>query len=231
MTQGLHQYSQIIQSVKGQRCKNLPPTLPPTLPATNVQWKYTKLSDTHPQLGTLEFDFPSQMVASPLTNVPPVDITIRGKPPDGKSPWWLKCFSKRRRELNEYFWIQGHLLNDKVWGPGDLRNLVPISNALNTIMETMVEKKVKQLVEQGKILEYIVTVNWTVTPEQRRKDYGLLDDGTGSLIWGEQFAPTSLSWELYEIKIENDGSIRKEKIPHSPDWYPHPSQSVNHFPK
>jgi hypothetical protein len=221
--QGLNQIQQqVIPGVRGKRCNNLPPT--------EVEWKYITLTDTHPQLGTLTFDFPSQMVASPLTKVPPLDPTIRGREPHGNIPWWEQCFSKRRREHDEHFWVRGHLLNDNTWGPGDSRNLIPISHVLNTIMEAMVEKKVKDLVDDGKIIEYVVTVNWTVTPEQRRKDYGLLADQTGSLIWGEQFAPTSLSWELYELKIEN-GSIRKQQIPHSPDWYPDPSQSVNHFPQ
>src|SRR5262249_50992607 len=107
------------------------------------------------------------MEANPLTDVAPNDPTIRGSGPDNKALWW-PTFQKRHT-MGPLFWVQGHLLNDNIWGPGDPRNLVPISNTLNTNMLNLVEAMVKKSVSQGKIVKYVVNVHWDQTPAKTRE--------------------------------------------------------------
>lgn len=122
------------------------------------------------------------------------------------------------------------MLNDNIWGPGDPRNLVPISNTLNTNMLNLVEKEVKGAVKAGKMLKYVVVANWDQTPAKTREVYGLVADG-GSLNWGEQFAPTRLSWELYELNFcPITKTLLSSPLSHGSPWYDDPSQWMNHFP-
>lgn len=198
-------------------------------PATTVVWSYVSLSDSHPTLGTLNFTFPYRMEAYPLTNVAPADKTIRGSGPDNKALWWP---SFQKRHSGGLFWVQGHLLNDNIWGPGDPRNLVPISNTLNTNMLNIVEVEVKKRVARGEVLRYVVNAHWDQTPAKTREVFGLVDDKTGSLNWGEQFAPTRLSWELYKINIDPlTNTVASTPLEHGSAWYSDTSQWMNHFPQ
>ena len=130
------------------------------------------------------------------------------------------------------FWVQGHLLNDNIWGPGTPRNLVPISGALNTNMLNLVEVEVKKRAAKGDVLRYIVQAHWDITPTKIRESFGLVADGTGSLNWGEQFAPTRLSWELYKINIDPLTKIvASTPLEHGSAWYSDTSQWMNHYPQ
>lgn len=202
---------------------------PITMPATKVLWSNVTLTDTHPTLGTLNFTFPYRMEAFPLTHVAPADPTIRGSGPDNKALWWPTF--RKRHTTGPLFWVQGHLLNDNIWGPGDPRNLVPISNTLNTNMLNLVEVEVKKRVGRGEILRYIVTAHWDIPPSNIRNAFGLVDDGTGSLNWGEQFAPTRLAWELYKINTDILGNIVSTPLQHGSSWYSDTSQWMNHYPQ
>jgi hypothetical protein len=197
-------------------------------PATIVTWTSVTLSDQHPTLGKLQFTFPRKMEANPLTDVAPTDPTIRGSQPDNTALWWPNF--QVRHQSGPLFWVQGHMLNDNIWGPGNPRNLVPISNTLNTNMLNLVEKEVKQAVKAGKMLKYVVEANWDQTPAKTREVYGLVADG-GSLNWGEQFAPTRLSWELYELNFcPITKTLLSSPLSHGSPWYDDPSQWMNHFP-
>ena len=171
-------------------------------PNTSVNSTFISLTDINPTLGTtVTFRFPKQMVADPLTI-----SGAAGSEPNGKAAWWP--YFQQRHSTGPY-WVQGHMLNHNVHGQGVPDNLVPISNALNTNMSAIVEEQVKNLVSQGKILRYVVTAHWegaggilpdvSKHPEGMRKVYGIQGvDPDGTLLWGEQFAPTRLSWELHE---------------------------------
>lgn len=71
------------------------------------------------------------------------------------------------------YWVQGHLLNDNLHGPGEPDNLVPLSNTSNTNMETSGERAVKKAVEAGKVLHYRVEAVWDKEPADRRRAYGV----------------------------------------------------------
>jgi hypothetical protein len=144
------------------------------------------------------------MTADPLTSV-----GEKGSEPDNKSPWWPHFQVRHKAEA--LYWVQGHMLNHHVHGKGNTANLVPISNTLNTNMSAMVEELVKKMVDQGKILKYVVQAHWDgykandvptdmlKHPENMRKICGIQGlDPDGKLLWGEQFAPTRLSWAVWE---------------------------------
>jgi len=178
------------------------------VPETKVIWEPITLSDTHPTTGlTTTFTFPRKMTAAPLTSNGGI---YTGSGPDGKALWW-PSFQERHKAINggKLWWVQGHMLNDNVHGPGVPGNLVPISGVLNTNMEALVEGGIKKWVAAGKALVYVVEAHWegaanrkdgntgaAFHPEEMRKTYGLKDGG-GSLLWGEQFAPTRLSWQVW----------------------------------
>jgi hypothetical protein len=99
-------------------------------------------------------------------------------------------------------------------------------------MLNLVEKVVKEYVKKGLILKYIVTAHWDQTPQVTRKNYGLLQlDQGGSLIWGEQFAPTRLSWEVFQLNVcPTTNVILSTPLLTGSNWYPDTSQWNNHFP-
>ena len=183
---------------------------------TKVFWdpKIT-LKDTHPvtKIET-KFIFTKKMIANPLTSNPGGYV---GSEPNGKALWW-PLFQARHKD-DEPFWVQGHLLNDNVYGPGEPENLLPISRALNANMEALVESFIKNGINNGREFIYIVEAHWDGAkaskdgktgpehhPEAMRKAYGLRGvDPHGTLLWGEQFAPSKLSWSVQEIKRGTNG--------------------------
>jgi hypothetical protein len=130
------------------------------------------------------------------------------------------------------------MLNHNVHGPGTPENLVPISNTLNTNMSAMVEELVKKLVSAGRVLRYVVEAHWdgaggifpdpTKHPEAMRRICGIRGlDADGTLLWGEQFAPTRLSWEVYQYTDFMNGVVQ----PIALSRYGHDAtQWNNHFP-
>ncbi|MGB6690306.1 MAG: hypothetical protein WBE76_20930 [Terracidiphilus sp.] len=100
--------------------------------------------------------FTRRMLAFPLTINGP-----QGSEPDGKSSWWTSYFNTKATGHAKRAWVQGHLLNHHLHGPGVAENLVPITDQLNRIMEKWAEKVVKDMVlAKGHILKYQVTVDW-----------------------------------------------------------------------
>jgi hypothetical protein len=57
-------------------------------------------------------------------------------------------------------YVQGHLLNQRLGGPGRAHNLTPISRSANARHESEVESAVKDLVAGGAVLQYQVTVKY-----------------------------------------------------------------------
>jgi hypothetical protein len=218
---------------------------------TSVTWEPITLSDTHPTTGVkTTFTFSKKMIASPLTDNGGL---LRGSRPDGKALWW-PWFQERHKAENggHLWWVQGHLLNDNVHGPGVPTNLLPISNTLNTNMEALVESIVKEFIKQGQAVKFVVEAHWEGAaskkdgntgpefhPAAMRETYGIKGiDATGTLLWGEQFAPTRLSWQVFlwnrdpitgqllsTPQAEPLVRTNKGKVEHYD-----PSQWSNHFP-
>jgi hypothetical protein len=95
------------------------------------------------------------MHAKPLTMLPdPARPDYVGSGPDDKSLWW--------REINLHrpnTYVQGHLLNDHIHGPGIDQNLAPITRSFNNpMMLNAIETDVKNAIKAGKVIEYRVEV-------------------------------------------------------------------------
>lgn len=265
------------------------------LPKTKVYWDMITLADRDPvSKQWFTFTFPRRMVAWPLTLEGPA-----GSGPNNRAAWWP--FFQQRHTIGPLYWVQGHMLNDNIHGPGEPKNLVPISNTLNTNMLGIVERFVKTAVSQSRVLYYEVEAHWEgatgihllesaqktylmsqmrlqadaaiqseslamqtsdalrfpnrkvpkvnfenpyagatftatremIHPAKVRQTCGLIADG-GSLLWGEQFAPTRLSWRIMESTnwaAAGDWSVNSHAMTdlgaswqlRSDDWY-------NNFP-
>lgn len=194
------------------------------VPPTKVSWKEITLTDNNvpPNLTgkvPTSFTLGSEMDADPLSTD---SGGLVGSGPKGKSDWWP--FLQQRHKLGTgLYWVQGHLLNDNVHGPGEPANLTPLSNTSNTNMETNGERAIKKaVVNQKKVVHYKVWAEWR-SPSELHNAYGMIADGTGSLLWGEQFAPIGINWAAWE-KVEQpvgsgtwvDGPVISQP---APSWY------------
>jgi hypothetical protein len=175
----------------------------PSLPLTKIHMGEF-VTMTPPCEPTTSCTFPRRVIAFPLTlNGPP------GSQPDSTATWWTKFFSTKATGYGKRAWVQGHLLNHNIHGPGIAANLVPITDQLNRIMEKWAEKKVKEeVLMKRKVLWYQVTVDW-------RGGYrvGTDADWQGNAQRhapamcqvmdnhrpGECLAPTSVRWEACEV--------------------------------
>ncbi|HEU5453042.1 MAG TPA: DUF4157 domain-containing protein [Terriglobales bacterium] len=125
----------------------------------------------------------SHVKAQPLTYKPPSSPPWRGSEP-GYGNAFYRSVNRRT-----YTYIQGHLLNHHLYGPGQDFNLVPIHRTLNSQMSAQCEEKVKDSVlSQNKVVSYDIKVNF------------------GN--WGQKYThieeenkiPTSITLAAYEMK-------------------------------
>jgi DNA uptake protein ComE-like DNA-binding protein len=85
------------------------------------------------------------------------------KRPDGENPTseanatFDALNARRDAPGGVSYYIKGHLLNQKLGGPGGWRNLVPLSRKGNARHETQAEAIVKRTVDLGAIVDYEVT--------------------------------------------------------------------------
>jgi len=187
------------------------------IPPTKVGWTTEKKKDT---ANSVEFTYPVKMEAVVSQDAG----GYKGSAPDGKSAWW-PYFQQRHSVLTngkKIYWVQGHLLNDNLHGPGTSENLVPISNTSNTNMETKGERTAKDLVKKGGVIHYTVTANWDQTPDTTFKNFGGYDAKAGTgLLPGECTAPTSLSWQVKTMKEQTTDNWVDDQEVQSPEpqWY------------
>jgi len=141
------------------------------LPASDVEW--TPKSVLRDHVG-------EEMVASPLSLEPGGNA---GSQPFEESKLWLAV---NRRPMT---YVQGHLLNHHVHGPGNKDNLVPITRSANTQMEASFETHVKKAVlSERKVVEYIVKVKFT-PPKPKR-----------NALDAENELPSEIRFEGHEMK-------------------------------
>jgi hypothetical protein len=130
----------------------------------------------------------NEMVANPLTIDP---AGLAGSAPHQESKLWLAV----NQRPHEY--IRGHLLNHHVHGPGENRNLVPITGSCNTTMEKQAESIIKHaVIGEGKVVKFTVTAKGKQGP---RKHIPL-----------ESELPEKMVMHAVELQEGGDGSWKTE---------------------
>ena len=124
-----------------------------------------------------------EMIAEPLSMIP--GNTFGSKPSEVSNLW--QAVNKRSGK-----YVQGHLLNHNVHGPGISKNLTPLERTFNsTIMEGEIERKVKEWVFNTRmVVSYKVNV-----------EYGNHDGRKH--IPEEQYLATKLNFKVYRMELEN----------------------------
>lgn len=185
----------------------------PAMPLTVVSYPES-VTMSPPCDPTVNVNFTRRMVAFPLTqNGPP------GSVPNGQADWWQKYFSTSATGYSKRAWVQGHLLNHNVHGPGVAQNLVPITDALNRIMEKWCEKLIKARVQSGLILRYEVIAHWRGGSTEGTMNWlgnaskhalAMCKAFDGQHTKGECLAPTCVEWLASEITWDPSNSTWKE---------------------
>ena len=85
-----------------------------------------------------------------LTYIDPTERKNGQAPKDWPS-WWDAA-----KPTSFDWWVQGHLLNRSMGGPGDLENLTPITKATNRRHRAQVESLVDDAYDTHKLLCYFV---------------------------------------------------------------------------
>jgi hypothetical protein len=82
-----------------------------------------------------------------------------GSSPQEEPYWWdnMKGLSSGIKSFTSRYLVQGHLLNDNLSGPGEMKNMTPITKSANTQMLNFYEKVLKtEVLSNGKDITYRV---------------------------------------------------------------------------
>jgi len=145
----------------------------------------------------------TMMVAHPLAE----DNLTKGSKPDQSRdfpPIWDGLHQQKRDGHRLY--IKGHLLNQKLGGPGDrIENITPFTYSANSTHEGQVESHLKDLIKKdsGAMAHYEVHVNFPSSP--RAPEPGILP--------AELELATSISTHWYEL-VEDKGTLTKKGADH-----------------
>jgi DNA uptake protein ComE-like DNA-binding protein len=94
-------------------------------------------------------------------------------------------------------YVRGHLLNHHVHGPGENRNLVPITGSCNTTMETQAEHVIKKaVIGEGKVVRFIAKAKGKQGPRK--------------YIPQESELPEKLVLNAVELEEGSDGKWKTE---------------------
>lgn len=86
-----------------------------------------------------------------------------GSKPKEQPSWWgtMEKLSPTIGSFVQNYLVQGHLLNDNLGGPGEMKNLTPLTKSANTTMLKQYEEKIKtQVNTDGKKANYYVEPNY-----------------------------------------------------------------------
>jgi hypothetical protein len=140
------------------------------------------------------------VTAWPLTYLPGNDV---GGPPSQNPPGW-RGYAQDSSEQ----WVRGHLLSERLHGPGLNWNLVPLIQTVNSNMET-VEATVEPLIsQQGKLHYYIVDANYDDT--NRTTDNEKAIPRSISIQWGELRAFTTVGNVADKLSTHTAGPFDQE---------------------
>ena len=91
--------------------------------------------------------------------IPRIDDLGGSEPQQGTwPPWW-----QANKPTSSAWWVRGHLLNHNLAGPGEPRNLTPITKKCNSQHHSLVERLCKAASERGWSLAYQVNAQYSTT--------------------------------------------------------------------
>jgi predicted flap endonuclease-1-like 5' DNA nuclease len=140
----------------------------------------------------------------------------------------------QRRSGGSSYYIKGHLLSEKLGGPGRWQNLTPLTRTANALHETRFESKVKEAVDTRKEpVDFVVSAvygrsNRGTTVEQLRDSGGKKDEKVADIIEVESGVPTAL--DCTALPLEKKGSaVASLQIPNEIETDPN-SYSITDAP-
>lgn len=137
-----------------------------------------------------------KMTANPLSINPGGHV--------GSQPFEYSNLFKAVNQRGDTY-VEGHLLNHHVHGPGAKENLIPITRSANTTMESQAESTVKKAVlSENKIVKYVVEAGF--------------GQSTRRNIPAEAELPTQLVMNAVELEAQGDS------------WVPGPNVLLNNVP-
>ncbi|CAM1358366.1 phage tail protein [Tenacibaculum xiamenense] len=111
--------------------------------------------------GTKFKGFASSMTVKPLTFKGP---SGSGPNPNSVGKKWKDLLLRRTRTKKKgSYYILGHLLNDNLHGPGEGKNLTPLTRGANKDHSDNYEEKIKKAVFKGAVVYYKVTVQYGIS--------------------------------------------------------------------
>jgi hypothetical protein len=159
----------------------LPTTHIAKLPPSNVKFQPTTRT-INSKTNKTSLDG-KEMIAEPLSMIP--GNTVGSEPSEVSNLW--QAVNKRSGK-----YVQGHLLNHNVHGPGISKNLTPLERTFNSnIMEGKIERKVKEWVFNTRmVVSYKVNVEYGNHDERKH-------------IPEEQYLATKLNFKVYRMELKN----------------------------
>ncbi len=157
--------------------------------------------------------FGTHMVIEYLSKVPYPGV--QGSNPTGANTPTYNSLNKRRRG-NGAFYIKGHLLSEKLHGPGIWPNLTPLSRSGNSQHESGIESRLKTGVDEDKVYRY------EVIPNYGKGDNSSIANGSDDpdkeikreIIKAEADVPLSLTTRVTELDpLTGDPKGGQETIP------------------
>ncbi|MEQ8996915.1 MAG: DNA/RNA non-specific endonuclease [Coleofasciculus sp. B1-GNL1-01] len=125
-------------------------------------------------------------------------------------------------------YVRGHMLNAKLHGPGEDKNLVPISVPFNKKMETEIEHKLKQ-----EVLGNNKVVSYTIEPQNWGKYPGAKNAKANNV---QNILPAEFKVEIYTMRLKKlgaDGSKeenwKKDKQPILDKEFTHDQPTQTNF--
>jgi hypothetical protein len=144
--------------------------------------------------------------------------------------WWPSGAAETANDFLRENFVQGHLLNQKLGGPGDnRRNLTPLTRSANSQMSASIENVAKSYLSSGDAIKYWVTADYSYHPNAKDVGAGHLK-GTektnlqdaldkmpgevGSQITAYEYDMTSGDWEEAakqpdDVYVKNEGAALK----------------------
>ncbi len=168
-----------------------------------------------PEYGPLINEIGKFMKIKPLT----VNAKPNGSKPTTSANKTYDKLNKRRAKGGASYYVRGHLLNEKLGGPGQWKNMTPLSREGNSKHEREIEAILKAAVSAKAIVEYIVTPDYksrgdaSALKKKLEKIHGTDTDATNDLkeiVDAEDMVPEHLLVEAHIL--EAPGLERKQKI-------------------